>query len=186
MACKADDTCFVLFRSYVAGQGNRAAIVKLAPDVEPVTLAVLTPSLTLDNFEGLAVREQYGRTYLYIVSDNNFSDDQRTLLMKFEVRQAAPPVLGAPEPVDDFGTVDVVGDYPTLLKPCVQICGTGGNILATNHVSSVALDDWIAVVRRTVEKAGRKIDALEILEPEADFPSFDGSHPLKMVWLTLD
>ncbi|MFT6109056.1 MAG: hypothetical protein ACJA2W_001969, partial [Planctomycetota bacterium] len=40
--------------------------------------------------------------------------------------------------------------------------------------------------RRTVEKAERRIESLEILEPEADFPSFDGSHPLKMAWITLD
>ncbi len=85
-----------------------------------------------------------------------------------------------------FGTVDVVRDYPTLLKPCVQICNPGGVILATNHVPSVALEDWLAVVRRTVEKAGRVLKDLEIIEPEPDFPSFDGSHPLKMAWITLD
>ncbi|WP_419190539.1 class I SAM-dependent methyltransferase [Saltatorellus ferox] len=101
---------------------------------------------------------------------------------EFDIVVLDPPRLSKSR----FGTVDVVGDYPTLLKPCVQICGAGGHLLATNHVPSVNLDDWIAVVRRTVEKAERRIEALEILAPEADFPSFDGSHPLKMVWLTLD
>ena len=45
----------------------------------------LLPPLSVDNFEGLAVREEGGRTFLYIVSDDNFSGSQRTLLMKFEV-----------------------------------------------------------------------------------------------------
>lgn len=85
-----------------------------------------------------------------------------------------------------FGTVDVVGDYPSLLKPCLQICAPGGHVLATNHVPTVALEEWLAVVRRTVEKAGRQLVDLEVIDPEPDFPSFDGSHPLKMAWLTLN
>ncbi len=100
-ACKADGTCFVLFRSYRPGEGNRAAIVALAPDDSQTTLAVLAPPMQLDNFEGLALREEPGRTFLYLVSDDNFrncdSDPkpgcQRTLLMKFEL---APPPAGPP------------------------------------------------------------------------------------------
>ena len=85
-----------------------------------------------------------------------------------------------------FGTVDVVRDYGSLLKPCVQICRPGGVILATNHVPSVPLEDWLKAVRRTTEKAGRAIQDLEVILPESDFPSFDGRHPLKMAWITLD
>ena len=107
-ACKADGTCFVLFRSYQPGEGNRAAIVALAPDDSQTTLAVLAPPLTLDNFEGLAVREEPGRTFLYLISDDNFrncdSDPkpgcQRTLLMKFEL--APPPAGPAPLTPTDF------------------------------------------------------------------------------------
>lgn len=85
-----------------------------------------------------------------------------------------------------FGTVDVVRDYGSLLKPCVQVCRPGGAILATNHVPSVALEDWLKGVRRTTEKAGRRVQNLEVIVPESDFPSFDGNHPLKMAWITLD
>ena len=107
-ACKSDDTCYVLFRSYAPGVGNRAAIVELAPDADPKTLAVLAPPLTLDNFEGLAVREMEGRTYLYIISDDNFRNCetkpgdgcQRTLLMKFEVK--GPPVEAVPATPEAF------------------------------------------------------------------------------------
>jgi cyclophilin family peptidyl-prolyl cis-trans isomerase len=107
-SCQDDGTCYVLFRSYREGEGNRAAIVKLAKDADPEVLAVFTPPFTIDNFEGLAVREQFGKTFLYIVSDNNFSDDQRTLLMKFEIKTYEPLVAEDPEPVIEYETKDVV------------------------------------------------------------------------------
>lgn len=95
-ACKADGTCYVLFRSYTPGKGNRAAVIALAPDNTVTTLAVMAPPLRLDNFEGLAVREDAGRTFLYMVSDDNLQNCaaaqrpacQRNLLYKFEI---APP-----------------------------------------------------------------------------------------------
>jgi len=105
-ACTADGTCYVLFRSFTPGQGNRAAVIALAPDDTATTLAVLVPPLLLDNFEGLAVRAEPGRTFLYLVSDDNDRNNcartkaptcQRTLLYKFEI---APPSRGpvAPAP----------------------------------------------------------------------------------------
>ncbi len=105
-ACKADGTCYVLFRSYRPSEGNRAAVVELGRDGAPRTLAVLAPPLLLDNFEGLAVREDAGGTFLYLVSDDNFRNCdgaaragcQRTLLMKFLIKGTAP-VAAAPEVV---------------------------------------------------------------------------------------
>jgi cyclophilin family peptidyl-prolyl cis-trans isomerase len=107
-ACKPDGTCYILFRSYTPGYGNRAAIVAVAPDAEPETLAVLAPPLMLDNFEGLAVREAQGRTFLYLISDDNFRNCetkpgdgcQRTLLMKFEIK--GPPVEVVPATPETF------------------------------------------------------------------------------------
>ena len=98
-ACAGDGTCYVLLRSYRRDEGNRAAIVEIAPDNSPETLAVLTPPLTLDNFEGLAFREEAGRQFLYVISDDNFNNCdgndrpgcQRTLLMKFEIKGNVPP-----------------------------------------------------------------------------------------------
>jgi hypothetical protein len=47
-------------------------------------LAELAPPLTVDNFEGIASRaDAEGRTLLYVVSDNNFNVEQRTLLLLF-------------------------------------------------------------------------------------------------------
>lgn len=79
-----------------------------------------------------------------------------------------------------WGAVDVVRDYPSLFKPALLATAPGGRILATNHVPTVDLDDWVAVLRRTAEKAGRPIRTLEILPVEEDFPSFDASPPLKV------
>ncbi len=114
-SCTLDGTCYVLFRSYRPDYGNGAAIVELSPRNETRVLAEMIPPLTLDNFEGLAVRQHYGKTYLYLASDNNFSGRQRNLLMKFEVRgaeAAPPPVPTGPveetEPVTEYETLDVV------------------------------------------------------------------------------
>lgn len=74
----------ILFRSYSPAEGNTAAIVAYAPDGTRREIATFLPPLTLDNFEGLAVREEEDKTFLYIVSDDNFSGSQATLLMKFE------------------------------------------------------------------------------------------------------
>jgi cyclophilin family peptidyl-prolyl cis-trans isomerase len=105
-ACAADGTCYVLWRSYQPAQGNRAAVVRLAPDNTATTLAVLAPPLALDNFEGLALREEAEGSFLYLVSDDNFRNCegsarpgcQRSLLMKFLIKDTAPPPAAAPAP----------------------------------------------------------------------------------------
>jgi len=80
-----DGTYLILFRSYSEADGNGTAIVSYAADGTRRELATLRPPVTIDNFEGLAVREEGDKTFLYIVSDDNFSGAQRTLLMKFEM-----------------------------------------------------------------------------------------------------
>jgi len=46
-------------------------------------VADLMPPLTLDNFEGIDCLKSRGETLCYVVSDDNLSPDQRTLLMLF-------------------------------------------------------------------------------------------------------
>ena len=41
---------------------------------------------TTDNFEGIAAERRNGATRLYILSDDNFSPAQRTLMLAFDVR----------------------------------------------------------------------------------------------------
>jgi hypothetical protein len=45
----------------------------------------LDPPLRLDNFEGIAVREDPAGTLIYLISDDNFQPFQRTLLLQFRL-----------------------------------------------------------------------------------------------------
>jgi hypothetical protein len=46
-------------------------------------LAALAPPMTVDNFEGLALRRGENETLIYVLSDDNFSAAQSTLLLMF-------------------------------------------------------------------------------------------------------
>lgn len=83
-----------------------------------------------------------------------------------------------------FGDIDVVRDYQSLWKPCLQILPPGGQALVTNHVPQVAASDWHEMLRRCAAKAGRPVRELEPIPVDADFPSFDGQAPLKMALVT--
>ena len=85
-----------------------------------------------------------------------------------------------------FGTVDLIRDYPSVFKPAVRCVAPGGQIVATNHVPSVDRDAWIDILRRCAAKAGRPLAEVEILTPEADFPSPDGRPPLKIAWCRVE
>lgn len=85
----------VLHRRFdLAGQGAALSLVDLAPAFDSAATAPLPAQLlarwqapvVLDNMEGLALRRDGDRAFLYIVSDDNFSSLQRTLLMKFELK----------------------------------------------------------------------------------------------------
>ncbi len=80
-----------------------------------------------------------------------------------------------------FGAIDVVRDYPSLLKPAIGCVAPGGRLLVTHHVPNVAIDDFERTVRRTAEKIGREIREIERLVPDEDFPSVDGRPPLKIL-----
>ena len=79
-----------------------------------------------------------------------------------------------------FGAIDVVRDYPSLLKPAIACTEKGGVVIATNHVPTVSREEFERIVRRTGEKMERPFASVEVLGPEADFPSFDGQPPLKV------
>lgn len=106
---------------------------------------------------------------------------RRRAFRKLPTRQFDRVILDPPTwSTSPFGAIDIVRDYPSLFKPAVLTTAPGGVILATNHVSTVGLDDWLDILRRCARKAGRPIQQLSVLTPEADFPSPDGQHPLKM------
>ncbi|MEA1942367.1 MAG: esterase-like activity of phytase family protein [Pseudomonadota bacterium] len=86
-----DGTIYALERFYSRAVGNRAGIIAFpvpGPDdtaIAPVTIGRIDPPMTVDNFEGIAVIERGGETLILILSDDNFSRRQRTLLMAFAV-----------------------------------------------------------------------------------------------------
>ena len=85
-----------------------------------------------------------------------------------------------------FGTVDLVRDYQSLFKPSLLATKPGGVVLACNHVASVHVDEWMEKLDRCATKCGRPLESMQVLAPEADFPSPDGRHPLKMVLAKLE
>jgi 23S rRNA (cytosine1962-C5)-methyltransferase len=106
---------------------------------------------------------------------------RRRKYRRFKARQFDRVILDPPTwATSPFGAVDIVRDYASLFKPALLACAPGGLILATNHVSTVSLDEWLAGLRRCAEKAGRPLLSLDVLRPEDDFPSPDGEHPLKI------
>ena len=63
-----------------------AAAIQAGARLEGTTIAELRPPLTIDNFEGIEARRgQRGEVLVYLVSDDNFNAEQRTLLMMFEL-----------------------------------------------------------------------------------------------------
>lgn len=97
-----DGQAYFLQRAYHRLFGVRVRVVRTALSDDPVRgaspaagieeLARLAPPMPVDNFEGLAaVPLGDGRVRLYLVSDNNFSESQRTLLLAFDVAAGTAP-----------------------------------------------------------------------------------------------
>jgi 23S rRNA (cytosine1962-C5)-methyltransferase len=84
-----------------------------------------------------------------------------------------------------FGVVDLVNDYPALFKPALLATAPGGTLICCNNVAKVDRAAWLDQLERSASKAGRPIQGAEWIEPDADFPSFDGQPPLKTLALTV-
>lgn len=87
----AEAKILLLERRYTETEGPAARISLLVPPIRDrvagVTLGVLRRPLTVDNFEAIAVRPAAdGRVYVYLLSDDNQSDQQRTLLLQLRAR----------------------------------------------------------------------------------------------------
>jgi hypothetical protein len=64
----------------------RLSRARLAAEIVPEPLAVLHPPMSIDNFEGVAAFATEGEVRVLMLSDDNFSDAQRTLLLAFSLR----------------------------------------------------------------------------------------------------
>jgi hypothetical protein len=80
-----------LLRAYDPLRGVRVELRILEPDGRTAASALIANPLSVDNFEGLAaVPQAGGGVRLYLISDDNFSSSQRTLLVAFDWRPPTP------------------------------------------------------------------------------------------------
>ncbi|RMQ44156.1 putative SAM-dependent methyltransferase [Pseudomonas cichorii] len=82
-----------------------------------------------------------------------------------------------------FGTVDLLRDYQSLLKPALLATAEDGVLICCNNLAKVSMDDWREQVLRCASKAGRPVRDCQVIQPAADFPSQDNQPPLKTLVL---
>lgn len=89
-----DGTVLFLERRYTPIEGVAVRISALPAKaiqpgrvLSPKVWALLEPPYTVDNFEGLSVVQRNGQSWLYIISDDNYSPLQRTLLLAFVLQK---------------------------------------------------------------------------------------------------
>lgn len=74
-----------VYRAYDPVRGNRIKIEVRNPDFIQASALIKAP-LPVDNFEGIAFgNSPSGATRIWLISDNNFNDNQRTLLFAFDL-----------------------------------------------------------------------------------------------------
>ena len=91
-----DGQLFILHHSWNRAQGSRLVLSVITGPAGPAPKSVqtlsLAPPLSTDNFEGLAItKAANGTLRIYLLSDDNFSKTQRTLLMAFDLPPPARP-----------------------------------------------------------------------------------------------
>lgn len=94
-ATRDDGAVFILERRFttIGGIASRISVLpghQIAPGAifQGTELAELSAPLVADNFEGIAVRQaSQDETLIYVVSDDNFHDLQRTLLLMFSLAE---------------------------------------------------------------------------------------------------
>lgn len=84
-----------------------------------------------------------------------------------------------------FGTVDLLRDYQSLLKPALLATADGGTLVCSNNLAKVEMNDWRTQVLRCAEKLGRPVQDCQVIVPAPDFPSQDANPPLKTLILHL-
>ena len=84
-----------------------------------------------------------------------------------------------------FGTVDLLRDYQSLLKPALLSTADDGVLICCNNLAKVSMEDWREQVLRCATKAGRPVREWQVMKPAEDFPSMDNQPPLKTLILQL-
>ena len=69
-----------------------------------------------------------------------------------------------------FGTVDLLRDYQSLLKPALQATAENGVLVCCNNLAKVAMEDWREQVLRCAGKLGRSVRDCQSLAPARGLP----------------
>lgn len=94
MTVAPDGALYLIERFWARDVGNRIRVARLTRDqlenagsapLRPEPLAEIGPDMTVDNIEAAAIAEIDGETVLVLMSDDNFNDAQRTLLLAFRL-----------------------------------------------------------------------------------------------------
>jgi hypothetical protein len=99
-----DGGLIVLERRFRYSEGIKMRIRRVAAsEIKPGALIAgdvlldATDSLNIDNMEAIAVRRRAsGETIITLMSDDNFSALQRTLIMQFALPEGQPVAAGTP------------------------------------------------------------------------------------------
>jgi 23S rRNA (cytosine1962-C5)-methyltransferase len=97
---------------------------------------------------------------------------------QFDLVVADPPAFSKGK----FAAVDLVRDPETIFAPAWQVVAPGGVLVAANNSARVTRAEFEQRLRKMIQKRGDDCARLEWVEPDSDFPSFDGEPPLKVAF----
>jgi len=155
-------------RNLAVGRENGA----LNPQLEPMHFIHSDCFPAIRQLAGLPVSARRGRVLPHY---------PRLAQRPFDLVLLDPPAWAR----SAFGTVDLLRDYQSLLKPALLATADDGVLICCNNLAKVPMDDWRSQVLRCAEKAGRPVRDWQSLAPAEDFPSHDGLPPLKVLILRL-
>ncbi|WP_404440143.1 class I SAM-dependent rRNA methyltransferase [Stutzerimonas chloritidismutans] len=150
------------------GRENNA----LNPELPPMQFIQSDYFPAIRQLAGLPVSQRRGRA---------LPDYPRLEPKQFDLVLLDPPAWSK----SAFGTVDLLRDYQSLLKPALLATADNGVLVCCNNLAKVSLDDWRDQVLRCAIKAGRPVRDCQVLSPASDFPTTDGQAPLKILTLQL-
>lgn len=144
----------------------------LNPELPPMQFIQSDYFPAIRQFAGMPIPTRRGRA---------LPDYPRLAPKQYDIVLLDPPAWSK----SAFGTVDLLRDYQSLLKPALLATADSGVLICCNNLAKVELGEWREQVLRCASKAGRTVHDCKVLQPAADFPSADGKPPLKVLILQL-
>ena len=166
----AREVCNVDFAESNLAVGRENAA--LNPEVAPMQFVQSDYFPAIRQLAGMPIPQRRGRA---------LPDYPRLTPKQFDLVLLDPPAWSK----SAFGTVDLLRDYQSLLKPALLATADDGVLVCCNNLAKVSLEDWREQVLRCATKTGKPVRDCQVLSPGLDFPSVDGQPPLKVLMLQL-